>query len=212
MITSNTTSLLIEQFVDKLLINNKYETFKLFNDNDNDNDNDNNNNSDLLILNTNDEELENKVLFTGNTKSFTTKTRKLMLLNKLLQEMKSLSSTSTINELNDGTYHQQFNNSKSKNLTVKLNRMESKQKFMGSFSEKLMENASLQHLKIENERLNQELDESKGTISRLENDKLNLKKILDLKINKIRQIEEEKGIIIGELRCHWKKYQIIIKY
>merc|ERR1712228_687064 len=123
-----------------------------------------------------------------------------MGLNGLLQRTEYESIMSTAKQLKDGTYHQKYNKKTSSNLTAKLNRMESKTKFMGAHSQQLIDNLNFKYLQTENERLKNELTASKNLRSCLENDKESLTKALNLKIAKIRQVEEEKGIVIGELR------------
>merc|ERR1719410_2686866 len=71
---------------------------------------------------------------------------------------------------------------------------------MGLHSQKLIDNTDFKHLQAENERLQNELNESMKSRARLENDKQSLVQALKSKISKIRQVEEEKGIVIGELR------------
>merc|ERR1712176_260793 len=71
---------------------------------------------------------------------------------------------------------------------------------MGLHSQQLIDNADFKHLQAENERLQNELNESIKSRARLENDKQSLVQALKSKISKIRQVEEEKGIVIGELR------------
>merc|ERR1712129_153028 len=89
---------------------------------------------------------------------------------------------------------------RSSNLTAKLNRMESKTKFMGKHSQQLIDNLDFQQMQRENDRLQQELKESEAQRNALQKDKKHLAHAINLKISKIREVEEEKGIVIGELR------------
>ena len=110
-------------------------------------------------------------------------------------------TASTATALKEGSFHQQFNEKSSSNLAAKLDRMDSKERFMSPQSaDKLVQSVESNHLKLENERLREEVEEMRASMGLLENDKLNLSKALKLKIARIRQIEEERGIVIGELR------------
>merc|ERR1739841_248910 len=120
-------------------------------------------------------------------------------LRTLLTKWEYTETATTAVALKEGSFHQQFNDKSSSNLAAKLDRMDSKERFMSPQSAgKLMESVECNHLKVENGRLREELDEIRATMALLENDKLNLGKALKLKIARIRQIEEERGIVIGE--------------
>lgn len=71
---------------------------------------------------------------------------------------------------------------------------------MGSHSQQLIDNLDFKQMQTENQRLQQELKESETMRQALENDKKQLVSAINLKISKIREVEEEKGIVIGELR------------
>merc|ERR1712154_746642 len=196
LISSNSISPSIEQFVDKLVPNDIYKLIP----EEKKEEKENEMKSDFLP-NTNDDELNDKILL--NTLKIQNGLKKkhelISSLNRLLEQTKYASTMSDVEALRKGTYHQKYNKSSS-NLSAKLQRMESKTKFMGAYSQKLGENVEFKRMETENERLKNELKESQSIIASLESDKTNLAKAVKLKIAKIRQMEEEKGIVIGELR------------
>merc|ERR1712217_317866 len=123
----------------------------------------------------------------------------LSSMRSLLMKWEFTETASNAIALKEGSHHQQFN--KTNNLKAKLNRMDAKDRFMESQNGgSLMESVERKHLKMENERLRQEMEEMRSAMGLLESDKLKLDKALKLKIKRIRQIEEERGIVIGELR------------
>merc|ERR1712228_11394 len=201
ILSSNTMSTAIEEFVDKL-IPNKQDRYKLLLSNDDKNENEEKQNQSDFLPNTNDYELDDKILL--NTLAIQNRLKQkqqlISSLNGLLQRTEYESIMSTAKQLKDGTYHQKYNKKTSSNLTAKLNRMESKTKFMGTHSQQLIDNLNYKQLQTENERLQNELNESMTQRTYLENDKRSLVEALKLKIAKIRQVEQENGIVIGELR------------
>jgi len=65
----------------------------------------------------------------------------------------------------------------------------------------LLESVELKHFEAENKRLREELEESRAAMCLLEDDVVTLSQALNLKVARVRQIEEERGAVIGELRA-----------
>merc|ERR1711971_555938 len=201
LISSNCMSADIDEFVSKLMPN-KQDLYKLIVSNDNDNVTKSKEDKSDFLPNTNDYELDDKILL--NTLAIQTRLQEkqhlMSQLNALLQRTEYASMLSTAQQLKDGSYHQTFNTKDASNLSAKLNRMESKTKFMGKHSQQLIDNLDFQRMQRENQRLQHELQESEAQRHALQNDKKHLTEAINLKISKIREVEEEKGIVIGELR------------
>jgi len=129
------------------------------------------------------------------------KQRLLWSLKESLSKWKYAESMATATALAQGSYHQQFNKKESSNLSAKLARMDSKSRFMGQRATALLESVELKHFEAENKRLREELEESRAAMRLLEDDAVTLSQALNLKVARIRQIEEERGAVIGELRA-----------
>ena len=204
MLCSNSTSSAMEQFVESLMSN--QDSFRLImapSDGPEDEAADKVAESDLFA-NSNDDELDDRVLL--NTLQLQDRMRKkeqlLSSLRALLMKWEYSESAATATALTDGSYHQRFNESASSNLTAKLDRMDSTKRFMAPQSAgTLAESVDAKQLKLQNERLREELEASRAATALLEDDRLNLTKALKAKMARIRQIEEERGIVVEDLRA-----------
>ena len=102
-------------------------------------------------------------------------------------------SVATSTALAEGSYHQRFNDSSSSNLTAKLDRMDSKKRFMAPQSAgTLAESVDAKQLKLQNERLREELEASRAATALLEDDGLNLSKALKAKMARIGRVLQSK--------------------
>jgi len=126
-------------------------------------------------------------------------------LDALLQRTAYLTSAETAAELEDGTFHAKFNKAQGKgaksNLSGKLERMQSKERFQGQRAAELREKVEVKYLADERDRLQNELDAAHSARESAKESARDLQTALKRKAKRIRTMKEEHNAVVGGLRA-----------